>query len=110
VLVILKNYNDARNNECKTEVTQINSLASLSLYVRGRSPWCQLNRRVGGTYIRFEALKEVNINGPAAIQHGFPVVKSLLIKLGILTQGPGFTSSFVTLTVILSEIVTVLIG
>jgi len=65
---------------------------------------------VGGTHISLVGLKETDINGSATIQRGFPVVKPLLIKLDILTQGPEFTSSFVTLTVISSEIVTVLSG
>ena len=68
------------------------SLASLTIYLRGRSPWCQLtlillkcriwrapdnaskwqmifnlafkglNRRVVGTHIRLEGLKTININ------------------------------------------------
>jgi hypothetical protein len=54
--------------------------------------------------MRLEGVKKVNIKGSAAIEQGFPVVKSLLIKLDILTQGLGLTSSFVTLTVLRSEI------
>jgi hypothetical protein len=86
------------------------SLASLTLYLRGRRPWSQLNRREGGPHIQFERLKKININGSAAIKHGFPVVKPLLIKLDILKQGPGFTLFFVTLTAIRSEILTGLSG
>jgi hypothetical protein len=65
---------------------------------------------VGGLHIRLEGVKKININGSAAIEHGFPVIKSLLIKLITLTLGPGFTSTFVTLTVIRREIVTSLGG
>jgi hypothetical protein len=65
---------------------------------------------VGGPHIQLEGLKKININGSDAIKHGFPVVQSLLIKLGILKQGPEFTLFFVTLTVICSEIVTGLSG
>jgi len=86
------------------------SLASLTLYLRGRGPWYQLNRRVGGPHIRLAGLKKININGSAAIEHVFLVVKSLLIKFDILKQGPGFTLSFVNLNVIRSEIVTGLSG
>lgn len=57
-----------------------------------------------GPHIRLEGLKEININGSAAIEHGFPVVKSLFIKLDILTLGHEFSSSFVTQTVIRIEI------
>ena len=81
------------------------SLASLTLYLRGRSPCCQLNRRVIGPHILLEGVKKININESAAIE-----TFSLLMKLDILTQGPGFTSSFVLLTVIGSEIVTGLSG
>ena len=61
---------------------------------------------MGGSHIRLEGFKETNINGSATIEHGFPVLKFLLIKLNILTKGPGLTSSFVSLTVIRSEIFT----
>jgi len=62
------------------------------------------------SHIRLVGVKKININEPAAVEHGFPVVKSLLIKLDILTQGPGIISYFVTLTVFRSEIVTGLSG
>ena len=65
---------------------------------------------MGGHHIRLEGVKKININGSAAIEQSFPVVKSLLIKLDILTQGLGLISSFVTLNVLRSEIVTGLSG
>jgi hypothetical protein len=64
------------------------------------------DRRVGGPHMRLEGVKKINIKRSAAIEQGFPVGKSLFIKLDILTQGLGMTWSFVTLTVFRSEIVT----
>lgn len=62
-----------------------------------------------GPHIPLEGVKKININESGTIEPGFPVVKSLLIKLHILKQGSVFTS-FVTLTVILSETVMSLSG